>query len=1444
MRNITPALLSLWESGSFGIEVDCLIEVPTSPTETVLRSYRAYLGQNWLASLDFSESIDQTIAAGTLVLIREHGDVSLSPLVETSPANGYGTGFYAPAIDSGREIEIRVALVPQVQYATAPSGAPAGSTALTVSPLPFAAPKGATVLLGGTVATVLAEPADKSATFLSIVSLAASVAAGASVQINAALPDATYDPAVTIYDVGNWIPVLLGTTDKPDWGGKANEVKVNFRNRLGVLADKQILDAFDVGLPEVLTPVEDVIQQIINARAPGTFSSVVPLPSSPGFDIRYGPVEPQLVFEAIESLLAQYGGRVQFKQPAGYGDYELCIVLPPDEPGDPQYTIAPTQYIDVPVVELDPAQRRTVIRVAYMDKETGALSYYQHPPEELVESDPIVQKYGDLRMQLAFGAAHAIDTEAEARTLAEKAHAALSTVPLAQEVECFTAPWVELDDIVTLPANGFHYDTDQIGAVTGISWSFPRGGGGRMRIRCSEKPLGGFKRYQQMDAQIYGFNASQREPVPSIPLPALENFGPKEKTALGVTPSWTRSLLPPVAQVWVYSFEVDVPFAVKPAPDETTARTAVLVTENEYFIAYPPKGKEKFVYFVPVTSVGTMGVAKVSHVLPASGFPLVSFNSVQGSSELYSDVLITVEDPQNLGGTLRVWLNRDEPGDASTSGTHEALLTLAETPGSVGAGALFLTVPGGALEAVLDDVRTHPNLGKIIFAEFVNTLGVSSGIQKGYLKGWGTIVDGSGNLKPGAITIADQISDALLTTAHFAAGIRPYEIVSSLPATGNVEGRIVFLTTDGKIYRYTVGVWTRTVPAADLSGLVTGAQIEDGALSTAKFAAGVRPVELVETLPATGNVQGRVVFLTADNKLYRWTGSSWSAAIPAADVTGQITGTQITDGAVSSPKIAAGAVTAGKVAALSITSAEIAADAIIAGKVAAGAISTTELAADAITSAKIAAGAVTAGKIAALSITSAEIAANTITGNKIAANTITGDRLVANTISAGQIQAGAIGTTELAAQSVVASKLLVSNFFNLAENGSFQTGTTLSWEGSGLNHLSVVASAGHFVSTYAGLFAPTTDTEYISPCKVIVVQPGDAYRLSMAAYRNTANYAIYLGVLFYRADGSFIAGAVAANYFDGIATTQRDGGIVTAPADAAQMIVSVVSYSATPTGAWMLSEVAVRSATTGQLIVDGEVTALKLSTDAIWSKLIATGLVGNTLVDPTSVIRFSTAAAIPASAVSYLDLAATGTGPVLFHDAITLRADGDGEFRGTLSVASGLLTNAAVSPTAAVRLDSSTTMPLSAVRFLDLGATGSAPFLKHDNLALNADGSSVYKGEMELYAGLNAIKFYSGSTQIYSLGALSGGGVEGLRFTPVGTTLPSGASVGFLRDTTSTRAVLDIFADLSHGGGRLGFFGIAPIDRPTITGSTAGNAALQSIAAAGAALGLWTNSTT
>jgi len=218
---------------------------------------------------------------------------------------------------------------------------------------------------------------------------------------------------------------------------------------------------------------------------------------------------------------------------------------------------------------------------------------------------------------------------------------------------------------------------------------------------------------------------------------------------------------------------------------------------------------------------------------------------------------------------------------------------------------------------------------------------------------------------------------------------------------------------------------------ADLA--VTASKIAAGTLTLTKFADGIEPVSIVTSVPSVKSTS--TIFNTTNSKLYRWNGTSYIVSVATTDLSGEITSTQITDSAITSPKIATNAIIAGKIAAGVITSTEIAADTITAGNIAVGAITASELSAGAVTAGKIATNAIVANDgvignaaitnalIANLAVGSAQIADASITSAKIA-NLAVGTAAIADAaIISAKIADLAVGTAAIGTAAITAAKI-------------------------------------------------------------------------------------------------------------------------------------------------------------------------------------------------------------------------------------------------------------------------------------------------------------------------------------------------------------------------------------------------------------------------------------
>ncbi|MFC3163050.1 phage tail protein [Ciceribacter thiooxidans] len=270
---------------------------------------------------------------------------------------------------------------------------------------------------------------------------------------------------------------------------------------------------------------------------------------------------------------------------------------------------------------------------------------------------------------------------------------------------------------------------------------------------------------------------------------------------------------------------------------------------------------------------------------------------------------------------------------------------------------------------------------------------------------------------------------------------------------------------------------------------VTAQKIADEAITATKFAASLKPVEIVSELPATGNVEGRVVYLSTDDKLYRYTGAAWTAAVAATDVTGQLTDAQIA--AVAAAKLTG-----------QITSTQITDGAISTPKLAAGSVSTDKLAAGSVIAEKLAAEAITAEKLAAGSVTTAKLAAGSVTADILAVNSVTAGKVVAGAIGTTQLAAGAVTTSILAAGAITADKLAVGGGGrNRIVNSDFAAGMTgWSYFITGGEWLVSVATNTYAVPTGSLQVIQTGAASYGQFADVIPVNPdGSAVEFSVAA---------------------------------------------------------------------------------------------------------------------------------------------------------------------------------------------------------------------------------------------------------------------------------------------------------------------------------------------------------
>lgn len=118
--------------------------------------------------------------------------------------------------------------------------------------------------------------------------------------------------------------------------------------------------------------------------------------------------------------------------------------------------------------------------------------------------------------------------------------------------------------------------------------------------------------------------------------------------------------------------------------------------------------------------------------------------------------------------------------------------------------------------------------------------------------------------------------------------------------------------------------------------------IPPGSITAEDFAASIRPVQIVSSLPTLPDPlfpNGSVVFLTSDGQLYRNKSGTWTAEVPTINLTGLIQTGQLAANSVTAGKLAANSVTAGAIAAGAISASIIVAGTMAADRIGAGTMS-------------------------------------------------------------------------------------------------------------------------------------------------------------------------------------------------------------------------------------------------------------------------------------------------------------------------------------------------------------------------------------------------------------------------------------------------------------------------------------------------------------------------
>lgn len=515
------------------------------------------------------------------------------------------------------------------------------------------------------------------------------------------------------------------------------------------------------------------------------------------------------------------------------------------------------------------------------------------------------------------------------------------------------------------------------------------------------------------------------------------------------------------------------------------------------------------------------------------------------------------------------------------------------------------------------------------------------------------IADLAANKITGTIT-ATQIADATLTAAKFASTARPIEVLAALPTTGNTEGRMVFLTTDDKLYRHNGTSFVASVPAGDITGTLAASQIASVNASAVTGTLTAAQIASVNATAVSGQLTNSQIADIASSKLTGQIVNTQIAGLDASKLAGQVTSAQIA--ALDAAKVA-GQLTDAQVAALSANK--------ITGQLVAAQIGSVN--------ASVLAGKVTAAQIQDLAATQLT---GQITGTQITDSAVSTAKLAAGAVIAGKIAAGAITASKLAivSQNITFNPDMSQGLRGYVTNGNMPLVPALaldaSWAPTGMTAVRMMstATAAQAANTYGDIVLKMVDNA--GAMSDYPATAGVTYEFSAAVTAHRCSARVYVawlnsanGIIGYSDTATRVVSQQVANGTP-YASFPRTTLIATAPAGAVRMIpnfrmdtvtgdgpymfVSAIMIAATVAGATETSPYVEPGATIvdGSNIITGSLSANRITANSITTGQIQAGgvnadrLVANSITATQIAADAITAGAIRAGAITAREIAA------------------------------------------------------------------------------------------------------------------------------------------------------------------------------------------------------------
>ena len=245
-------------------------------------------------------------------------------------------------------------------------------------------------------------------------------------------------------------------------------------------------------------PLETLIAQLFADNGLSAFPIYTPV--SPSWNVKPYLQQCQSVLEAVTAMVDQLGWTFRSEWYASASEFRFTLAEPPR-----------TATTSVRVFRLDEERAltdaganvfdiRNAIRVTYWDSSAVTPDGKPARKQLVAEDAGSVVQYGRRFMGIQEADSSSIDTATEATRMATAALADLKDPLMGVSYETAIDPWLQLGDIITLPADNLRWAAAQKLAIVGLTHSIGADGASTV-LSLSGHPVGSLQGWLEMDAR-------------------------------------------------------------------------------------------------------------------------------------------------------------------------------------------------------------------------------------------------------------------------------------------------------------------------------------------------------------------------------------------------------------------------------------------------------------------------------------------------------------------------------------------------------------------------------------------------------------------------------------------------------------------------------------------------------------------------------------------------------------------------------------------------------------------------------------------------------------------------------------------------------------------------------------------------------------------------------